>query len=176
VPSDEGPDARLPLTVGLLTSLEELDEVMAVEAECFTNPWTRAMHVADLANADVSRVVVARDVQNALVGFCSFWRLLDELHINNLAVRPAWRRRGVARAILDRVFAEAYSMGARRATLEVRRSNEPARRLYEQLGFGLASVRRDYYTAPQEDALVLWREGLPGQGGDPTGGSNLETT
>jgi ribosomal-protein-alanine N-acetyltransferase len=55
---------------------------------------------------------------------------------------------------------EGARMGARRATLEVRRSNEPARRLYERLGFSIAGVRRAYYSHPVEDALVLWREDL----------------
>jgi len=51
-------------------------------------------------------------------------------------------------------------MGARRATLEVRHSNEPAQRLYERFGFTVAGIRRGYYTNPAEDALVLWKEGL----------------
>jgi ribosomal-protein-alanine N-acetyltransferase len=160
----ESGGSPLALTVELLTSLDELDEVMAVEAESFTNPWTRAMHVADLENEDVSRLVVAREGSGLLVGFCSFWRLVDELHINNLAVRPQFRRRGVALAILGRVFEEAHVMGARSATLEVRRSNTPACALYEQLGFRLVGVRSNYYSSPQEDALILWREDLPSQG------------
>jgi ribosomal-protein-alanine N-acetyltransferase len=86
--------------------------------------------------------------------------VVDELHINNLAVLPAWRRTGVATSLLDHVIREGVRMGAHRATLEVRRSNEPARRLYERFGFSVAGVRRAYYTNPVEDAIVLWREGL----------------
>jgi ribosomal-protein-alanine N-acetyltransferase len=74
---------------------------------------------------------------------------------------PEYRRQGIASLILGRVFAEGRRAGAGRATLEVRRSNEIARRLYERFGFTVAGVRRGYYRNPEEDALVLWREGFP---------------
>ncbi len=66
----------------------------------------------------------------------------------------------MATALLQFVMHEGARLGAQRATLEVRRSNEVARRLYEQFGFAVAGVRRAYYTHPVEDALVLWREQL----------------
>jgi len=87
--------------------------------------------------------------------------VLDELHVNNLAVLPAYRGLGAATALLSHVLAEGARLGARRTTLEVRRSNETARRLYEHFGFSVAGVRRGYYTQPDEDALVLRRESLP---------------
>ena len=71
------------------------------------------------------------------------------------------RRSGVATALLNYVLAYGATLGARRATLEVRRSNEAARLLYERFGFTVAGVRRAYYTKPVEDALVLWRDDLP---------------
>jgi len=86
--------------------------------------------------------------------------VLDELHINNIAVLPDVRRAGVATALLDHVLTYGAALGARRATLEVRRSNESARLLYERFGFTVAGVRRAYYTKPVEDALVLWRDDL----------------
>src|SRR5216683_3224520 len=86
--------------------------------------------------------------------------VLDELHINNLAVLPAYRRAGIGSALLTHVLDEGARMGARRATLEVRRSNEAARQLYERFGFSVVGVRQGYYSNPVEDALVLWREEL----------------
>ena len=143
-----------------LTSPSEIDAVLAIEEASFTSPWTREMYVAELENQGISYCFLARTGTGEAVGFCSFWRVVDELHINNLAVLPAWRRTGVATSLLDHVIREGVRMGARRATLEVRRSNEPARRLYERFGFSVAGVRRAYYTNPVEDAIVLWREGL----------------
>ncbi len=144
-----------------LQSMDEIDDVLAIEQASFTNPWTRAMHEADLARGDVSRVLMARDETGRAIAFCSFWVVLDELHLNNLAVLPDRRRAGVASQLLQAVLVEARRLGAVRATLEVRRSNEGAIRLYSRWGFLLSGVRRGYYTAPEEDALILWREGLP---------------
>ena len=143
-----------------VTSVEQIDDVMSIEHESFTNPWTREMHLAEREHRGIAFCYVARDAAGDAVGFCSFWRVADELHINNLAVRQAMRRRGIASALLRHVLAEGAKLGATRAMLEVRRSNEAARILYERFGFTVASVRQSYYTNPVEDALVLWRQGL----------------
>jgi [ribosomal protein S18]-alanine N-acetyltransferase len=135
---------------------EDIDAIMAVESQSFTNPWTREMYQAEFENRDVSFFYLARR-GSRVVGFCAFWRILDELHINNLAVLPEERRRGVAAALLERILAEGRKLGAFRATLEVRRSNEAALALYKRLGFSVEATRRGYYSQPEEDALVLWR-------------------
>jgi ribosomal-protein-alanine N-acetyltransferase len=125
------------------------------------------MYLAELNNSGVSYFYLARTTpgkpsdRSEVVGFCSFWHVLEELHINNLAVLPAYRRSHIATALLRRVLEDGAGLGASRATLEVRRSNEPARMLYEAFGFSVAGVRRGYYSNPPEDALVLWRDGLP---------------
>jgi ribosomal-protein-alanine N-acetyltransferase len=93
-----------------------------------------------------------------VAAFCACWVVFDELHINTIAVDARYRRRGLASALMTHLLAEAAAAGARRAFLEVRRSNEPAQRLYESLGFVVSGVRRNYYTQPEEDALILARE------------------
>jgi ribosomal-protein-alanine N-acetyltransferase len=144
-----------------LTTVDDIDAILMVEEASFTSPWTREMYLAELENPEVAFFLIAR-VGEAVVGFCSFWRVVDELHINNLAVLPDRRRQGIGAALLAQVLREGVRLGAIRATLEVRRSNEVARRLYERSGFSVAGVRRLYYTRPVEDALVLWREDLHG--------------
>ena len=141
-----------------LAKPEEIDDILAIEQASFTNPWTREMYVAELKNQGVSFFFLARDKNRRIVGFCSFWRVLDELHINNLAVLPEFRRSGIATALLRRVLTEAVRLGTRRTMLEVRRSNVPAQELYQRFGFTVSGVRSKYYTNPPEDALVLWRE------------------
>ena len=150
----------MALVIEPVKSLDQIDAVLAIEEASFTNPWTREMYLAELENPGVSFCFLANDAAGHPIGFCSFWRVLDELHINNLAVVPERRRTGVASALLTFVLEEGARLGARRATLEVRRSNDAARYLYEQFGFTVAGVRRAYYTRPVEDALVLWREDL----------------
>ena len=151
----------MSIVVERVTSAEDLGGLIAVEQASFLNPWTRDMYVAELQNPGVSHLLVAKDQSGRVVGFCGFWCVVDELHINNLAVLPECRRQGIASTILGHVFAEGRRAGAARAMLEVRRSNEVARRLYERFGFIVAGVRRGYYRQPDEDALVLWRDGFP---------------
>jgi ribosomal-protein-alanine N-acetyltransferase len=156
------PDAP-PLELVRADFARDLDGILAVDAATFERPWTREMYVWEATHSDVARFYVARDAAS-VVAYCAGWVIFDELHINNLAVEPTWRRRGVASALLRFVLAEAGAEGAVRATLEVRRSNEPARRLYERFGFAFAGVRAGYYREPVEDALVLWRNGPRGSG------------
>jgi len=146
------------ITIEPMTTAEQIDAVIAIESASFTNPWTREMYLAELENRDVSACLLARDEAGAILGFCSFWRVVDELHINNLAVLPYARRRGIATRLLERTLERGRDLGVRRATLEVRRSNQAARLLYERFGFTVAGVRRAYYTKPVEDALILTRE------------------
>jgi ribosomal-protein-alanine N-acetyltransferase len=141
-----------------LMDVNQIDEILGIEQLSFTNPWTREMYLTEFKNPGVSYCYLAKNEEGTTVGFCSFWRVLDELHINNLAVAPAFRRAGVATALLDRVLGDGARLGASRATLEVRRSNDPARLLYERFDFSVVGVRRAYYTKPVEDAIVLRRE------------------
>jgi ribosomal-protein-alanine N-acetyltransferase len=139
----------------------DLEAVIAIEEDSFTNPWTRQMFEWDLRNREVTRVYVARAPDGGVIAFCSCWLVFDELHIHSLAVRRDHRRRGLATRLLRHVLAEAARQGAARATLEVRESNEAARRLYEKLGFTVSGTRPKYYTHPVEDALILWLDRLP---------------
>ena len=148
----------IPFVVERLIPERDLEAVVEIEAASFTNPWTRQVFAWDVQNADVSRVYVLRIEDQPVAAFCSCWLILDELHINTLAVRPSLRRQGLATALLRQILDDAVQAGARRATLEVRCSNEAARRLYERLGFTVTAVRPNYYSQPVEDGLVLWRE------------------
>ena len=160
-----------PLDLARAELTRDLDGILAVDAATFDRPWTRAMYEWEWTHSDVARFYVARTAApageaaaGAVIAYCAGWVIFDELHVNNLAVDPAWRRRGVASTLLTFVLQEAAAEGATRATLEVRRSNEAARHLYERFGFAFAGVRTAYYREPIEDALVLWRNG-PGDTG-----------
>jgi len=141
-----------------LQTSADLDAVVAIEAASFNNPTTRQWYENELRRPDICFVYVIRTDECPVAGFCAFWKVLDQIHINNLAVRPDWRRRGLGRRLLAGVLEEAAHLGAPAATLEVRRSNQVARQLYESAGFALAGVRTSYYTNPIEDALILTRE------------------
>jgi ribosomal-protein-alanine N-acetyltransferase len=136
----------------------DLDGVLAVDDASFSRPWTRAMYESEFLNRDTSRLFVLRTPDWRVAGYIATWVVVDEVHINNLAVRPECRGQGYGSALLTHALSEAAAHGAFRATVEVRRSNEAARRLYERFGFRVAGIRRDYYSHPTEDALILWRD------------------
>lgn len=132
--------------------LGDVDAILALEAESFSNPWT-AESFATMLASPASRVFVARAVDRRVLGFCACWLFVDELHINTIAVSIDHRRRGIAAGLLRHIL---KATGATRATLEVRRSNTAAIRLYEGLGFKVAAIRERYYENPAEDGLILW--------------------
>ena len=140
---------------------QEIAAVEALQRRAFTNPWGAEAIRWELENTDVARLYVVRAADGDVIAYCACGLIFDELHINSLAVAERARRRGLADALLRQVMREAVADGAQSATLEVRRSNEPALALYAKLDFKVEAVRRDYYQDPREDALVLWNRRLP---------------
>ena len=138
----------------------DLTGVLEVEEESFTNPWTRDMYEWELQNRSVCHIDIVRTTECRVAGFCAFWVVFDEIHINNVAIRPRYRGLGMGTALMQHVLRGGPALGARRATLEVRASNSGALRLYQRLGFYVAGTRKHYYTKPVEDALILWHDGL----------------
>jgi len=145
------------VTVERLATTADLDGVLAIEDASFNNPTTREWYEGELKRPEICFIYVLRTPDCPVAAFCAFWRVADQIHINNLAVRPELRGQGLASRLLADVMAESARLGADRATLEVRRSNTAALRLYAKAGFAEAGVRRNYYTKPVEDALVLVR-------------------
>lgn len=139
--------------------LEDLPQVLGIEVAAFSLPWTREMFECDMTRGDIAHMLVARlpghGTPTPIGGYLCAYLLTDEVHINNLAVDPRWRRRGVARALLQAALDRGQRQGAVRAFLEVRMSNDGAQALYRSFGFRAAGIRREYYTQPVEDALVM---------------------
>ena len=136
---------------------EYLDEVAELERICFPDPWSRNMLAEELDN-DLSAFLVALDDGGKVTGYAGLQVILDEGNILNVAVRPEYRRQGIAGKLLEVFlnFAQAHQL--RFLTLEVRASNEAARGLYEKYGFQQAGLRPGYYQHPREDAVIMTRE------------------
>jgi len=141
-----------------LASAADLDGVLAIEEASFNNPTTREWYEGELKRPEVCFIYVLRTPDSPVSGFCAFWLVAEQAHINNLAVRPELRSRGLGTLLLEAIIVEAAHLGASLLTLEVRQSNEPALRLYERAGFHQAGLRKNYYTNPIEDALILVRK------------------
>lgn len=153
------PRPALDIAIHRAVTAEELADVAALQRRSFTNAWGAEAIQWELEHTDVARLYAAR-VDGALAGYCACWIVFDELHINSIAVDESRRRQGVAQALLQHVFRDAFESGARMATLEVRQSNTAARQLYTGLGFAVEGVRRNYYQDPREDGLILWHRRL----------------
>ena len=136
-----------------------LAAVAALERLCFTTPWTEAMLEEELYN-DTASFIVAQRADGEVLGYAGLHVILDEGYIDNVAVRPEYRRQGVADRLLD-VFCRFGQARLAVLTLEVRPSNTAAVALYEKHGFREAGRRKNYYENPTEDALLLTKEFKP---------------
>ena len=135
----------------------DLVRVEEIEREAYPTPWSRSMFDAELRKPS-SLALGAFTEADELVGYAFVSRYVDAWHVMNVAVSIAYRRRGIAAALLERLFDVTATDPRRGYTLEVRVSNTGAIALYEQLGFEGRGVRRGYYTDNREDALIMWRE------------------
>ena len=132
----------------------DVPEVLVIERASFSMPWSRGAFLYEIEQNQVARCWVGREA-GRVVGYICVWEVADELHVTNVAVHPDARRRGIARALLESVFAHARSAGSRIVILEVRPSNTEAIPLYESFGFRVIGRRRGYYYDTGEDALVM---------------------
>ena len=135
----------------------DLETVEEIERASYPTPWSRSMFAAELRKPSSIALGAYLD-EGDLVGYAFVSRYVDAWHVMNVAVSPAFRRRGIASTLLERLFEVTASDPRRGYTLEVRVSNTEAIRLYERLGFESRGIRRGYYTDNREDALIMWRE------------------
>ena len=156
--------ARPPVAVVVVDrmTVEDLPAVEEIEHESFTTPWPANAYRSELEKNRLAHYIVAR-YDDRVVGFAGIWMMVDEAHITTFAVRTSWRRQGIGERLLLALLDIAKARGAREATLEVRPSNHPARRLYEKYGFVLVGVRPRYYSDNNEDALIMTTDTLDGR-------------
>ena len=138
--------------------LRDLNAIEEIERTSYPTPWSRSMFAGELAKPSSICLGAVEAENDELVGYLIISRYVDAWHVMNIAVAPEYRRRGIARSLMERLF-EVTARDARRGyTLEVRVSNEAAIRLYEELGFKTRGIRRGYYTDNREDALIMWKD------------------
>lgn len=135
---------------------EHAHALHTLETLCFSAPWSEA-DIAALCG-DPRAVCFVALCKDEPVGYAGMFTVLDEGMMNNIAVHPAYRRRKIARRLLQTLIRYCEENGVRELTLEVRRSNAAALSLYEKEGFCRVGVRKDYYVSPREDALLYKKE------------------
>lgn len=140
-----------------ITDMEErhLDALAEVERACFAHPWSREGLAAELSSPTALFLTAEEEETGAVAGYVGSHLVCSECYIDNVAVLPDQRRRGTASALLEELIRRVKAQGGVFLTLEVRESNAPALALYGKLGFAPAGRRKDFYTGPREDALLL---------------------
>ena len=135
----------------------DLKKIHAIQLKCFQSAQWRLEDYQQLARDPLGLILVAEDDAKLpqLAGFAAFHRVLDEAELRNMAVDPAYRRKGIACALLAAGIRNLQASGVSRLFLEVRASNIPAIAFYASDGFTVLHTRRDYYHNPAEDALVM---------------------
>ena len=131
-------------------------EVAALEKICFSMPWSEASVRSELTNPLSVWLVAVED--GCVAGYIGSQSVMGEADMMNVAVLPDQRRKGIAEKLVQALVAALARNGVHCLTLEVRASNEPAKALYEKLGFVSVGRRPNYYRNPREDALILRKE------------------
>lgn len=151
--------------------LEDLPQVMEIDRLSFPQPWTEQSYRFELEENQNAHFIVALETAPTLpqgwlqrlitsstprtvIGFAGFWLVVDEAHINTIAVHPNWRRQGIGERLLTAILERARANKAMSATLEVRVSNLPAQKMYAKFGFEEVGRRKRYYR-DGEDALLM---------------------
>lgn len=132
-------------------SKDDCHAIWEIENACFSDPWSEDAFVKELSNP-ICSILAAFDGE-IMAGFINVWFVAGELTINNIAVREEYRRRGIAEALINTAI-ERYP-NTEQVLLEVRESNHAAQELYKKLDFTHTGTRKNYYTNPQEDALLM---------------------
>jgi ribosomal-protein-alanine N-acetyltransferase len=149
-----------PVAIEPMTE-HDLLEVVEIEEICNLSPWGWDAYHLELQCGSGSLMLVARLPPNekighkSIVGFIVAREMADEIHVNNVAVRPESRRLGIGELLLREVLSWARERGVKQAVLEVRAENIAAQKLYQVCGFEVIGRRRRYYKAPVEDALLM---------------------
>jgi len=152
-------------------SNDDLEAIVTIQSKTLqAAQWTQADY-ANLAGDPLGLILVAEldaTTPPSMAGFAAFHRVMDEAELRNMAVDPAYQRQGVGRELLAEAWKRLLDQGVRQIFLEVRAANVPAQQLYYSAGFGLRSRRKDYYSNPREDGLVLALQLSPPRGASST--------
>lgn len=149
--------ARADVTLRPLRA-EDLDAVMAIDVASYATVWPADLVLAEVELEDRYHLVAT--VHDEVVAHGSLMFVLDEATLTTVAVDPAYRRRGIASALLAALVDDASRREVTAMTLEVRAGNDAALALYRRFGFQVEGRRKRYYEPDGEDALIMWRRGL----------------
>lgn len=138
---------------------DDVSEVYDIERLSFETPWSEETLTYEVEKNLFSKYVVAK-IDGVVVGYGGMWIIIDEAHITNIAVHPEYRGIHIGDKILKALIDTSQNMGIYAMTLEVRKTNIAAQNLYKKYGFEVAGVRPKYYADNNEDAIIMWKNGI----------------
>ena len=136
----------------------DLECVAAIEKEIFSIPWSQKAFSDSLNSSNTEYIVAEKD--GVIAGYCGMYISFEEGNITNVAVASKFRRQNIATLLLKHLLKLASERAVTDVILEVRETNVPAIKLYEQLGFEEAGIRKNFYEKPVENALIMWKHNL----------------
>lgn len=140
--------------------LAHLDDVMEIETACYgEHHWARESFANEIDNA-ISEYLCAVNEEGRCIGYLGMWKIVDEAHITNFAVHPGFQKQGAGHFLIVNSIERCYEEKIKFITLEVRASNDKAKRLYEKFGFKSLGVRKKYYQNNNEDAVIMWTQNI----------------
>lgn len=137
--------------------LEDSYDMAEIEKLCFRTPWSKESIEKDLRENKHALYIVA-ELNHKVIAYLSVWNIIDEGHINNVAVSPLLRGQHIATILMETMINSTEAAGIKRHTLEVRESNTIAIKLYEKFGFYFAGIRKGYYEDTGENGVIMWRD------------------
>jgi ribosomal-protein-alanine N-acetyltransferase len=146
-----------------LMNVKDIPQVVDIEKQSFPTPWSAYAFNCELADNDFAHylIVTRADHPEQVLGYGGMWIIIDEAHITNIAINKEYRGQKLGEFLMQGMFSLALQKGAVRMTLEVRPSNDIAKKLYKKMGFKAAGIRPGYYVDTNEDALIMWKELFP---------------
>lgn len=134
---------------------KDVEQIYEIELEAFSSPWSRESILMEVISSKSRYLVV--DVEGEILGYAGLWKIFDEGHVTNIAVKKGYRHKGLGRAMMEQLISDTKCEGVGSFTLEVRASNVGALKLYRSLEFEEAGRRKNFYEKPREDAIIMWK-------------------
>lgn len=139
---------------------EDVDSIIEIEEKAYgPHHWSKDSFLAELSN-ELAWYYSLFNSEGKLVAYAGTWHILEEAHLTNLAVSPDFRRKHFAAALMRKIIDDCYSEKVKYITLEVRESNVPAIKLYENFGFKSFGLRKGYYQDNNENAIIMWTKNI----------------
>lgn len=135
--------------------LKDLDEVMKIERETFSSQWSRKIFYGELVHNPYAHYYILK-YDGKIVGFAGLWLIKEGAQVTNIAISREYRGKKLGKKLFAFIFQKAFKTGCESLSLEVRKSNKIAQKMYKQFGLVPAGIRKEYYTDNKEDAIVMW--------------------